>query len=169
MLQGEQPITVRPADLLAAELDDLTMALEQHAKELDITLAEEQIDDVLTYALFPQIGLKFLQHRGDASAFEQAPSVIAPALPVSASAAVADSAATERYAVKVDGVVYQVEVGPSDNLMIQSAEVSTAAPSVVAESAKTIATEVTAPLAGTIFKVLVKAGQQVQMLSLIHI
>ena len=162
VLQGEQPITVRPADLLAAELDDLTVALEKQAKELHITLADELIDDVLTYALFPQIGLKFLQHRGDASAFEQAPSPIALALPVSASPAVADSAATERYAVKVDGVVYQVEVGPSDNLMIQSAEVSSAAPRVSAEKTKTIATEVTAPLAGTIFKVLVKAGQQVQ-------
>lgn len=162
VLQGEQPITVRPADLLAAELDDLTLALEKHAKELHITLAHELIDDVLTYALFPQIGLKFLQHRGDVNAFEQAPSPIASALPVSALPAVADSAATERYAVKVDGVMYQVEVGPSDNLMIQSAEVSTAAPRVSAEKAKTIATEVTAPLAGTIFKVLVKAGQQVQ-------
>jgi len=162
VLQGEQAITVRPADLLAAELDDLTAALEKHAKDLNISLADERIDDVLIYALFPQIGLKFLQHRGDASAFEQAPLPLAAALPVSATPAVADSAATERYAVKVDGVVYQVEVGPSDNLMIQSAELSNTAPRVSAEKAKTIATEVTAPLAGTIFKVLVKAGQQVQ-------
>ena len=53
--------------------DKLTAELEGIAKEKDIKLAEAVVDDVLTYALFPQIGLKFLQNRGNPDAFEPAP------------------------------------------------------------------------------------------------
>lgn len=47
----------------------LTAELEGLAREKNIKLAEDAIDDVLTYALFPQIGLKFLENRGNPSAF----------------------------------------------------------------------------------------------------
>ncbi len=170
VLQGDEPITVRPADLLADELDDLTSALKLRAQELSITLADAVIDDVLIYALFPQIGLKFLQHRGDASAFEQAPSVTPAATAAAEAAAVAPAKRVEHYAVKVDGVLYQVEVGPSDSLSItstQQANASGKASAVVSSTAAAKPTRneslnVTAPLAGNVFKVLVKAGQQVQ-------
>ena len=36
---------------------------EKEAKEQGLSLADEQIDDILTYALFPQIGLKFIKNR----------------------------------------------------------------------------------------------------------
>ena len=39
----------------------------------DIRLAENVVDDVLTYALFPQIGLMFLENRDNPDAFEPAP------------------------------------------------------------------------------------------------
>jgi len=170
VLQGDEPITVRPADLLADELDDLTSALKLRAQELSITLADAVIDDVLIYALFPQIGLKFLQHRGDASAFEQAPSVTPAATAAAEAAAVAPAKRVEHYAVKVDGVLYQVEVGPSDSLSVtstQQANASGKASAVVSSTAAAKPTRneslnVTAPLAGNVFKVLVKAGQQVQ-------
>jgi pyruvate carboxylase subunit B len=48
------PITCRPADLLAPEMDRLTSEAERFAK------SEE---DVLTYAMFPDIGKTFLQER----------------------------------------------------------------------------------------------------------
>src|SRR3546814_18407203 len=54
-------------------MDRLTAELKGIAKEKGIKLATDSIDDVLTYALFPQIGLKFLENRGNTSAFEQAP------------------------------------------------------------------------------------------------
>ncbi|PMR70570.1 oxaloacetate decarboxylase subunit alpha, partial [Halomonas heilongjiangensis] len=65
VLEGNQPITCRPADNLAPEMDRLAAELEEKAKAEGIRLAEGEraIDDVLTYALFPQIGLKFLKHR----------------------------------------------------------------------------------------------------------
>ena len=165
VLQGDEPITVRPADLLEPELERLTAELKKQAKEKSFTLAEAEVDDVLTYALFPQIGLKFLQHRGDASAFEPEPSAAADSAPVAPPQTSADTA-IESYAVKVDGVVYQVEVGPRDSLRIAAQNVKT--PATKAQSATPAAapsgssSDVTAPLAGNVFKVLVKAGQQVQ-------
>jgi oxaloacetate decarboxylase alpha subunit len=165
VLQGDQPITVRPADLLAAELDDLTAALAQHAKKQQFKLADAVIDDVLIYALFPQIGLKFLQHRGDPNAFEQAPTAVTTAPPAAPAPAPALSAAppkVEHYDVKVDGVLYQVEVGPSHSLSIQSSDTAKPATKAVASTGSSAAVDVTAPLAGNVFKVLVKAGQRVQ-------
>ena len=165
VLQGDQPITVRPADLLAAELDDLTAALAQHAKKQQFKLADAVIDDVLIYALFPQIGLKFLQHRGDPNAFEQAPTAVTTAPPAAPAPAPALSAAppkVEHYDVKVDGVLYQVEVGPSNSLSIQSSDTAKPATKAVASTGSSAAVDVTAPLAGNVFKVLVKAGQRVQ-------
>ncbi len=65
VLEGKEAITCRPADLLEPEMDKLTAELKQTATEKGIELAqgEHAIDDVLTYALFPQIGLKFLETR----------------------------------------------------------------------------------------------------------
>ena len=41
-------------------MDTLTTDLLEKAKSDGISLAEDTVDDVLTYALFPQVGLKFL-------------------------------------------------------------------------------------------------------------
>ena len=58
---NEQPITCRPTDNIEPELEALTLELEGLSSEhgFNLTLSEGQIDDVLTYALFPQVGLKF--------------------------------------------------------------------------------------------------------------
>ncbi len=50
--RGETPITVRPADVLKPELEA--------AKEATKGIAKD-IGDVLTYALYPQVGLRFLK------------------------------------------------------------------------------------------------------------
>src|SRR5690606_26445318 len=73
VLDGAEVITCRPADLLEPEMDRLATELKELAREKGIKLARDEIDDVLTYALFPQIGLKFLESRGDPAAFEPVP------------------------------------------------------------------------------------------------
>ncbi|MGF1705608.1 sodium-extruding oxaloacetate decarboxylase subunit alpha [Enterovibrio baiacu] len=163
VLDGKEPITCRPADLLEAELHTLTDELIAKSKEEGILLAEAQVDDVLTYALFPQVGLKFLKNRGNPDAFEPAPG-LEPAAAPSAPAPVATTAGgTEAYSVKVNGQVYDVEVGPQGELTSvapsaapQTAPAPSAAPSAGASEA------VAAPLAGNIFKVVAKTGNQVQ-------
>ncbi|MDQ8036473.1 MAG: pyruvate carboxylase subunit B [Pedobacter sp.] len=64
-LNGKEPITCRPADLLKPELERLSNELHDAATEKGFRLAvgEYEIDDVLTYAMFPQVGLKFLEVR----------------------------------------------------------------------------------------------------------
>jgi oxaloacetate decarboxylase alpha subunit len=81
VLNGESPITGRPADHLQPEVEALTGELQELAAERGFALAGDVVDDVLTYALFPQVGLKFLENRGNPDAFEPAPWVVeVPAL-----------------------------------------------------------------------------------------
>ena len=159
VLDGAEVITCRPADLLKPELSELETALLAAAKEDNISLADEQIDDVLTYALFPQIGLKFLKNKGNPDAFEPAPSLeSAPAVLEQAPAPA--SGKTERYSVQVEGKVYDVVVAPNGELkdVVASSKQTVAA----APAAASDAEDLTAPLSGNIFKVQVKAGHQVE-------
>ncbi|SEG64821.1 sodium-extruding oxaloacetate decarboxylase subunit alpha [Vibrio hangzhouensis] len=160
VLDGAEAITCRPADLLEAELHTLTDDLLQKAKAEGISLAEDTVDDVLTYALFPQVGLKFLKNRHNPDAFEPAPGkeVVAPAAPVSAPAA---TKGIESYSVKVDGQVYDVEVGPKGELTSVT-PAATSAQAAAPAPAATNVEAVAAPLAGNIFKVNVASGAQVQ-------
>lgn len=163
VLNGGEAITCRPADMIDDEMDKLTAELEGIAKEKDIKLAEAMVDDVLTYALFPQIGLKFLQNRGNADAFEPVPTAAA------ASPAKAGKAEAATYTVAINGKSYVAEVNSTGGVSVsingktyktdisEGGEVSSA-PGAPAESG----TEVPAPLAGNIFKILVQPGDTVE-------
>ncbi|KPL93687.1 sodium-extruding oxaloacetate decarboxylase subunit alpha [Vibrio splendidus] len=158
VLDGAEPITCRPADLLKSEMDTLTTDLLEKAKSDGISLAEDTVDDVLTYALFPQVGLKFLKNRRNPEAFEPAPTA-ETAAPVAAPQPVAGS--IESYSVKVDGQVYDVEVGPQGELTSVSPSAKPAQTSQAAPAAASDAEAVPAPLAGNIFKVIVQPGVEV--------
>lgn len=160
VLDGAEAITCRPADLLKSEMDELTTDLLEKAKEEGISLAEDTVDDVLTYALFPQVGLKFLKNRRNPEAFEPAPTAEAAA-PVAAAAPAPVSGGIESYSVKVDGQVYDVEVGPQGELTSVAPSAKTAQAAQAAPVAASDAEAVPAPLAGNIFKVNVQAGAEV--------
>lgn len=160
VLDGGEAITCRPADLIDPELEKLETELDSLASEKSITLAEQKIDDVLTYALFPQIGLKFLENRGNPDAFEPAPSEESAATPA-APAATASADAPSSYDVRVDGKVYSVEVAASGQLGAIT-PVASAAPAQAAAPAPSAGGQaINAPLAGNVFKVLVGPGDQV--------
>ena len=153
-LEGDEPLTCRPADRLDNELDALGRELEQQAGEEGIELAagERRLDDVLTYALFPQIGLKFLANRGNPDAFEPVPT------------AEDDGQEEGVYTVTVEGQRYTVTVRdggdidgikPLDGGAPAASGTEPAAPAGDGEP-------VPAPLAGNIFEVLVKPGQRVE-------
>ncbi len=164
VLDGAEPITCRPADLLAPELDKLTAELRDTAKAEGIRLetGEREIDDVLTYALFPQIGLKFLKNRGNPEAFEPAPTAeVANPGPVAAAAAPAKVGGAEVFTVTVSGQQYVVEVQEGGDVSAIAPVSAAAAPTVAATSAAA-AEAIAAPLAGNIFKVNVSPGEHVQ-------
>ncbi len=161
VLDGNDVITCRPADLLDPEVDKLSSELQELASEKNITLADDVIDDVLTYALFPQIGLKFLENRNNPEAFEPVPTKQA-AVKASEPAPKASASATapESYAVSVDGKVYDVVVAPGGSIESVSVPVGDEA---IKQSASISAEEtLNAPLAGNIFKVLVSEGDHVE-------
>ncbi len=161
VLEGADPITCRPADLFAPELQALTGELKQLAAQHGITLStENEIDDVLTYALFPQVGLKFLQNRGDKSVFEPHPK--SRKEPTVATAAISSAGASEVYDVAVNGKLYSVQVAPSGKL--GAVVESVAARPVGTESyvaTPAAGASVVAPLAGTIIRVPVRVGDRV--------
>ncbi|MDY6891380.1 MAG: sodium-extruding oxaloacetate decarboxylase subunit alpha [Pseudomonadota bacterium] len=157
VLEGKEAITCRPADLLEPEMDKLTAELKQTATEKGIELAqgEHAIDDVLTYALFPQIGLKFLENRGNPDAFEPVPT-LEDAQPMAAK----KNNGPEVYTINVNGQSYVVQVSEGGDL---SAVSSAPAQAPAAAPAAAAGEPVTAPLAGNIWKVVVSAGQVVQV------
>ncbi|PMH26048.1 oxaloacetate decarboxylase subunit alpha [Vibrio lentus] len=159
VLDGAEPITCRPADLLKSEMDTLTTDLLEKAKSDGISLAEDTVDDVLTYALFPQVGLKFLKNRRNPEAFEPAPTAETTAPAAAAPQPVAGG--IESYSVKVDGQVYDVEVGPQGELTSVSPSAKPAQAAQAAPAAASDAEAVPAPLAGNIFKVIVQPGAEV--------
>ena len=163
LADGEEAITCRPADLIEAELDKLTDEFRHIAEERGIRVANDEIDDVLTYALFPQIGLKFLENRDNPAAFEPPPGTEqAPqAAPAAAPAAVTPPAA-EAYQVTVDGRVYQVVVAPGGEVTHVAPATAAPAAAVPPAAPRGAATPVPAPLAGNIFKVNVAAGQAIK-------
>jgi oxaloacetate decarboxylase alpha subunit len=155
VLNGAEPITCRPADLLKPEVESLTAELKTKAQAEGITLAKDVIDDVLIYALFPQIGLKFLKNRGNPDAFEPAPGAEPPRTEAPAAPAAGGGPCCEAYNVKVNGKSFEVEVSAAG-------AVTSVKPADAAAAAKAEGDVVSSPLAGNIFKINVKPGQKVQ-------
>lgn len=154
VLDGAEAITCRPADLLEPEMDKLTAELRGLAKEKNIKLAGDEIDDVLTYALFPQIGLKFLENRGNPDAFEPVPTG-------KEVAAAAKSGEPEVYTVTVNGKEFVVQVADGGDITgIKPLGETAAAPAAAAPVGDGEPQK--APLAGNIFKVLVSPGDTVE-------
>lgn len=171
VLDGAEPVTCRPADNIAPELDTLSKELDELAEKKQLSLSDDKIDDVLTYALFPQIGLKFIENRGNPDAFEPAPSAqesqssSAPK-PAEAKSSSQGATASETYDVNVDGRVYRVEVAPSGTLTSvtpASGSQTQAQPQTknAAPSDSNSSQSIDAPLAGNVFKVLVRNGDSV--------
>jgi oxaloacetate decarboxylase alpha subunit len=162
VLAGGEPITCRPADLLEPELDKLTAELKAAASEHGVILAEAEVDDVLTYALFPQIGFKFLQHRGNPSAFEPAPQA------TTNMGGQAETVSASEYDVTVNGRSYRVKATDGGVLAVNGrnykVEVAPASGDTVA--AQTTASGggevVKAPMAGHILRINVSPGQHVE-------
>ncbi|MCW9078629.1 MAG: sodium-extruding oxaloacetate decarboxylase subunit alpha [Gammaproteobacteria bacterium] len=161
VLDGAEPVTCRPADLIESEVDKLTDEFRRLAQERGIRVATDEIDDVLTYALFPQIGLKFLENRDNPDAFEPVPGSEPEPAPAAAAPAPAAAAGgpEEAYQVTVDGRAYNVVVAPGGDVtgVQAAAPAAAAAPAPAAPSAAAV--NIPAPLAGNIFKINVTAGQ----------
>lgn len=153
--KGETAITCRPADNLDPEIDQLESELLELSKQegFELTEGDGQIDDVLTYALFPQVGLKFLKHKNDPSQFEP--------VPTGKPAAQLNDSGQEIYTVEVAGKSFTVAVASGGDI---EAIAEVGAPVTVSESSMSqpkTGEPVKAPLAGNVVKLMVTPGQVV--------
>ena len=131
--------------------------------------ADDVVDDVLTYALFPQIGLKFLKNRDNPDAFEPAPGEEPEEQTESKEQAAPKATGdVEQYEVEVEGKRYNVKVGPAGQLdsvkSSSSAESSQSSPEPSQDSSggSGEGETIKAPLAGNIFKVVAKEGAAIK-------
>ncbi len=148
VLAGEPPITTRPADHLEPEVERLKSELEAAASNRSITLAEDVIDDVLTYALFGPTAMNFLENRNNPDAFELPPSHESETEAVPST--LPNSLQAGEYAVTVNGQSYVVNVSADGDL------------SAVGVGDQTNGTAVETELAGNIIEILVNLGDEVE-------
>ena len=142
------------------ELKQLAGALRQEARKKQFSLAEEETEDVLTYALFPQVALKFFANRDNKDAFEPPPSPEEPTVPTQQAPAKEEAA----YMVSVEGKEYQVHVRSADAKRddAEQSPPSKAPEQTVAPPQPASVRTQTAPLAGNIFRILVQIGDLVK-------
>ena len=158
VLEGADPVTCRPADVLEPELEHQTEEFTQLATEHNIRVADDLVDDVLTFALFPQIGLKFLENRDNPDAFEPVPGAEPGTAPAGMAPASASSGA-EVYSVRVNGREYTVEVAEGGEISSCCAERPHRR---LLLPQRGNGEPVAAVLAGNIFKVHVRKGDAVE-------
>lgn len=151
VLNGAKPITCRPADLIAPEMDALLADVQKRAQSGGVKLSQFVEEDALIDGLFAQVGWKFLVNRGNAAAFEAPPDAAA----VTQSSAPAKAPTVESYSVNVDGRQFNVVVGPGGvELNIKPLAVE----NVVSQAT---GVKIEAPMAGTILKINVGIGSHV--------
>ncbi|MEW6142306.1 MAG: pyruvate/oxaloacetate carboxyltransferase [Chloroflexota bacterium] len=138
IIGSEKPLNVRPAEVMPVELGKLS----EEANKLGIIKKEE---DLITYALYPQVATKFL--RGELKE-ESIPTAIEPA---KTSAPV--TVAPMEFAIDVDGEVFTVKISPVGGK--PTTEMERAKPKEAPEGA------VVAPMQGMVLTVKVKPGDKV--------
>jgi oxaloacetate decarboxylase alpha subunit len=151
VLKGAKPISCRPADLLEDEFIAQRTELQRVAAEEGFEL-ESVEDDTLTYALFPQVGLKFLKNRNNPEIFEPAPGVEPVAIE-------GHSSAQGVYAVEMNGGRYEVRVSNGGEL--SSITETHAAASAIQAATVNVSHALSAPLAGDVYRVEVAVGDNV--------
>ena len=161
VLKGDIPITCRPADNIPPELKTIENEFNKLVAEKNINLTEHKIDDLLTYALFPQVGISFLENRDNPDFFEPAPEKI--------DSKSNNTSKEGNYTVSFKGTSYDVQVCAGGNITSMQPGNSNAnstpenTQKTIVENVETGSGEdVLAPLAGNIWKVEVSQNQQVK-------
>ena len=162
VLEGGKAITCRPADNIAPEMHILEQEFDKIVADKNITLAANKVDDLLTYALFPQVGISFLENRNNPDFFEPAPQL-------TDTCSNPDSE-EGTYTVSFKGNSYTVEVSAGGDITSMQAASDSAKSAPTAPAEKEMAAEVPAtggeeigaPLSGNIWKVMVSPSQKIK-------
>ena len=149
VLNGEDPVTCRPADLIDKdEYDLIKEKFVKAIKEKNIDI-ENNEENILIYTLFPEIGLKFLENKNNKEFFEKSPTQI-----------------TEEkegfYKIIIDDADYLVKYSKTNDPEIINGEHKFTKDQNIED---TVSLQegliITAPLAGNIFKIEKKVGDKI--------
>ena len=160
VLEGSEAITCRPADNIEPELEILESEFDKIVLEKNIRVADEKIDDLLTYALFPQVGIQFLENRDNPDFFEP--------VPKEEKSSPSNEKNEGVYTVSFKGQSYTVSVsdggtitsiGASTDKSLSNSGDSQEESNIPLANGKE---DVSAPLSGTIWKILVSPNQAVK-------
>ena len=139
-------ITCRPADVLTDDFQSVEDEFKQALVKKNIT-ADASVENILIYAMFPEIGLNFLKNADNPDYFESEPLDIVE---------LTDSS----YLVTVDDQEYSVTLKADSTVTINDgSQVNQVAPTsyIQTGSGEVIA----APLGGNIFRVIITEGESV--------
>tara|TARA_B000000475_G_scaffold163901_1_gene131864 strand:- start:446 stop:2110 length:1665 start_codon:yes stop_codon:yes gene_type:complete len=140
-------ITCRPADLLNDDFQSVEEEFKNTIAEKNI-LAEASTENILIFAMFPEIGLNFLENINTPDYFESEPSEINE---------ITDSS----YLVTVDDQEYSVTLKADNSVTINgNSQIQEVSPSIT--SAVGAGTVIEAPLGGNIFRTMVSEGESVE-------
>ncbi len=163
VLGDSQPLTCRPADILEPEFERHREELRELADKEDFRI-ENEVDDTLTYTLFPKPALKFFRNRDNPDAFEPAPEADG-ADEEEQSGKSASDGEEGIYTVELEGKRYVVKVTPGGDVT-QLARAGTAERSPETADSPVPASdgereEVPAPLSGSVFRLVAAKGARV--------
>ena len=171
VLNGSDPITCRPADLLEPEMVRLTEELDRMTSEEGLRRSSNAIEDVLVYALFPQVGLRFLKNRDNPEAFEPPPweeaeseasaAPVAPAPSSSPQTRSSEGTLPTHYRVVVNGNQYEVDITPEGSVASMRSTGKAEVVTTVVQEPSVAGRPLPSPLTGTVFKLKVREGQAV--------
>jgi oxaloacetate decarboxylase alpha subunit len=139
-------ITCRPADLLSDDFQSVEEEFKNAIAEKNITV-DPSIENVLIYAMFPEIGLSYIENSDNPEFFESEPIEI-------------NELTDSSYLVTVDDQEYSVTLKADNSVIINdgsSINEVASSPSV----ATAPGTVIEAPLGGNIFRTIISEGEAV--------
>ena len=140
-------ISCRPADLIVDNYNEIAEAFKAALIDKDLQI-ESSDENVLTYAMFPEIGLAFLEHQSDPDFFETEPAEIIEQ---------SDNA----YLVSVDNKEYSVTVKRDNSIEINGSSATSSDEKLSHADQVGSGSIINAPLGGNIFKVIAQEGESI--------
>ncbi|MDA7787228.1 sodium-extruding oxaloacetate decarboxylase subunit alpha [Gammaproteobacteria bacterium] len=147
---NDEPISCRPADLISNnEFGSIKEQFNEILKSESLQVSNSD-ENILTYALFPEVGTTFFKNKGNADFFEKEPLEFI-------------QTESEIYKVSIDGKNYNVEYAKNMDPIIHNSSDSLASinKNVKKEMLGQNGLSINAPLGGNIFKVEFEVGDEV--------
>ena len=141
-------ISCRPADLIGDNYKGIVDLFHAALRDKDIQVTASD-ENILIFAMFPEIGLAFLEHQSDPEFFEAEPAEII-------------EKSDQSYLVSIDHQEYSVTVKPDHSIDINGSSKKSGNEELSPLAQVGLGSIISAPLGGNIFKVIAQAGQSLE-------